>query len=157
MAKPKEVNGLAKMQMIRTLNKLSKVQIEKGLLEEYTSEELHVGLFDSKEKKAPDVHGVTAEALKALHIITVELLKEVMDQWAWGVEHNMGGTMLREAWTSLLYKDGDKADPANYRPITILEILLKVMADVTKTRMKPMFPLIFQKPNQGFSKVRTSF
>ncbi len=58
--------------------------------------------------------------------------------------------------TKLLYKDDDKDVPKNYRPITVLEVLYRLICDITQNRMVHLYPKMFHPTQAGFLKKRSA-
>ena len=67
------------------------------------------------------------------------------------------GTMLgrhRKAAVVLLYKNGDRNDPSNYRPIALMSVELKILARVLAYRMSTLLGDIIHHLQKAFVKER---
>ena len=102
-------------------------------LEPIGAVEIAKQLRHMKPGKAADGKGVVAEMLKAagrgLHEVLADLFNEVLEgpsvQEEW-----------RKTWLQVLFKKGDPQLLENYRPISILPILLKLFSRVLYSRIE---------------------
>ena len=100
-----------------------------------TQEELANALKQMKRGKASDEAGVAAEMLKdasqSLHDAVLDLFNEVLSC----------KLAPPEAWTrtrlTVIYKKGDAALPANYRPIAVLSVFYKLFSRILCDRLVP--------------------
>jgi hypothetical protein len=101
--------------------------------QEFTLEELHIGLKNLKNNKAPDPDGLVTEMLKEIgplghdSILTIinHLFLNDLYPIEWGA-----------ATLTLLHKKGDRTDPANYRPIGINPTQAKLLSTLISTRLR---------------------
>ena len=56
----------------------------------------------------------------------------------------------RQAAVSLLYKNGDRRDPANYRPIALMSVELKILAKTLAYRMSHVMDSIIHDTQKAF-------
>ena len=108
-------------------------RLGKKLSKPVTREELKKVISQIKKEKAPGPFGIHGE-----HIIYGGLmLQEFIRDWL----NNLLRTgvvpeFLKEGRVSLLYKRGDCLDPANYRPITLSSVLMKVLTRLLNIRLE---------------------
>ncbi|CAG9836179.1 unnamed protein product [Diabrotica balteata] len=89
-----------------------------------------------KNNKSPGKYGITTEMLKyggkvvinTLHSLFNKILKEkrIPNNW-------------KESVTIILHKKGDKADRKNYHPITLLNVLYKLLTKILTNRLTTKF------------------
>lgn len=88
-------------------------------------EDLRHALMAAKRKKAPGPEGLTIEMLQLIPDLAVELLLALWEQV--GHLRHMP-TLLRTGQLVPIYKKGDPATMSNYRPITLLSHVRKVIS-----------------------------
>jgi hypothetical protein len=64
------------------------------------------------------------------------------------------GTDFHTGWMCPIYKKGDRADVANYRPITLLNIDYKLLTKSYSLRLADVAPQIIHRDQAGFMKGR---
>ena len=99
---------------------------------EINLEEIYLALNKCKDNKAPGVDGITFEFLKnlpqnwLLYINTIfnKIMRQesIPDSWS-------------EIITKMLYKKGDILNPENYRPISLVNVVLKLFTLVLLNRL----------------------
>jgi hypothetical protein len=102
-----------------------------------------------KNNKSPVKDGITADMLKYggkvvinnLHSVFNKILKEkrIPNNW-------------KESVTIILHKKGDKADIKNYRPITLLNVMYKLLTKILTNRLTTKFDGYQSKEQAGFRK-----
>ena len=108
-------------------------KLGKKLSKPVSRDELKKVIAQIKKEKAPGPFGIHGE-----HIIYGGfLLQEFIRDWL----NNMLKTgevpeILKQGRVSLLYKRGDCLDPANYRPITISSVMMKVLTRLLNIRLE---------------------
>ena len=107
--------------------------IEEKLCEPVTIEEIEESLKKLKTGKAPSpITGITTEMLKfgGRHLAT--LMKKTIDLCITDSEICL---VWRKGEVIFLYKKGDTTQCGNYRPITKLDVLGKVVIDILQSRI----------------------
>lgn len=99
---------------------------------EITLPELEEALKKAKNKKAPGPDGISAEFYKHLPMNSkLQLLKIMNDVFI--------SEMIPVEWgastTVMLHKKGDIGDPLNYRPISLLNVSMKIFMQVITYRL----------------------
>jgi len=150
---PRDMTEQDKSTLLSTLSKLAKFQVESTLLTDFDYEECREGM-KGKKGKAPGISGIPMEAYQLLGGVSISLLKDLINGWAWGLADEPKS--IKMARTRLIYKSGDKTDPANYRPITVLECLYRVVSDITLSRMKKYQNNMFSGEQAGFMRNRNT-
>ncbi len=125
----KERNDEIKSQITELLEQLPNLPEEP----DFTLEELIKAIKSLKNNKAAGPDRIPAEMLKASNARMLKLLLSLMNKikttckcprkWAIGI-------------TTLLLKDGDDTDPNNFRAITIVDALCKVLAIMINGRLE---------------------
>ena len=83
-----------------------------------------------KRHKAPGPDGMTAEVIKELDLVNLSIVVDMLNDW-W-MEGRVPNELTR-AEVVLIYKQGNTAEMGNYRPISLLNTMYKVLAVVLKT------------------------
>ena len=131
------------------LEKLNELNIQKE--PDFTMEELKKAIHLLKKNKAAGEDRIPAEILKATPLKLLEIILKIMNKikntcnypktWAMGI-------------VSLILKDGDEEDPNNYRAITVINSLAKVLAIMMNNRLEEWCERenIIRKEQIGFEK-----
>ena len=106
----------------RLLNKIpTNRKISKGHLKlseaEISLDEITKAIISEKNNKSPGNDGLTAELYKYFSNEVAPILLEVYDSWK---QLGIIGISSRTGIISVIYKNGDKKDIANYTPISLL-------------------------------------
>ena len=99
--------------------------------------------------KAPGLDGIPAKVYQLAPLLFARLLVRVFDHH---VRHGSLHLHQRRSVVCLLFKKGDRSDPANYRPISLIPVDLKIYARVLTNRLRP---LSSTRTNPVLSKVAT--
>ena len=141
----KDENDMNMMEFVNNILKNAKAK------EDFTIEELLKALKILKNNKAAGPDRIPAEALKACPIKFLKVILKLMNK----IKNNMQFPDLwAEGITSLLHKDGDDEDPNNYRAITVINTIAKVLAIMINERLDALFEQkkIIKKEQIGFTK-----
>ena len=103
-------------------------------VEPFTIDEVKLALKNMRNNKAPGPDGVRAEFLMALtsNESSVSSLTAVLNQ-CWHEERTPAAWHL--AHVSAIYKKGPVHDPANFRPISLLDVTYKLLASIVRSRL----------------------
>ena len=104
-----------------------------------------------KRRKTPGPDGIPIEFLKEMDDEALERVRALLNNW-WGSEH-IPEDVLR-ARVVLIFKKGDKEDLANYRPISLLNTIYKVLAAIVQDRIATKLDKFLQKTQYGFRQKR---
>ena len=102
-----------------------------------------------KPGKAAGPDGVPMDVIKTLDEIHLEGLTEILNDW-W-LNKKVPEEMTR-AKVVLLFKKGPTADLGNYRPISLLNSIYKVMAAILKARLEQEVEADLHSTQFGFRK-----
>ena len=105
--------------------------IETGIL--ITKEEIQRAIKRIPNWKAPGNDQIQGYWYKYLNNV-IDCLKSIFRKWILNSE-NIPETVCKGI-TVLIYKGGDTNDPKNYRPITCLNLILKIFTSILKRRME---------------------
>ena len=99
--------------------------------------ELHKALRDSPTNKSPGLNGLTKEFLEffwnEIKAAYMEVFREIL------TKKELSETM-KIAAVRILYKKGDSTLMKNYRPISLINVDVKIIAKVLATRMTKVLP-----------------
>jgi hypothetical protein len=116
---------------------------------EFLQSEVEEAIRKLKLRASSGLDGVSANALRTLlceavpHVTT--LLNKILR------ERTMP-TILVSATTTLVFKKGDPSDIANYRPITVLPVLYKVLSRCLESRLRMNIESNLEESQCGFRK-----
>ena len=103
------------------------------MTEPFSMRELNDALQKLKPKKAPGSDGITAEMLKHLGAPAKETLLEIFNKsWRTGI---VPAVWKEAEIVPILKKGKDKRDPHNYRPISLLSCVGKLMERMVNRRL----------------------
>ena len=127
------LNGVDEPPVQSKRKKKKASRLGKKLSKPVSREELKKVITQIKKEKAPGPFGIHGE-----HIIYGGvLLQEFIRDWLNNLlKTGVVPEFLKEGRVSLLYKRGDCLDPANYRPITISSVMMKVLTRLLNIRLE---------------------
>ena len=145
--------------MIHFLNNLDIPNIDSTLADQLdgpiTLDEVVCSIMSLQSGKAPGPDGFPPEFFKKFHIQLAPLLLSVFKE---SLEKGSLPPTLRQASISLLLKDGKDPDLCgSYRPLSLLNADVKVLAKLLATRIENVLPCIISEEQTGFIKGRHSF
>ncbi|MGL5640599.1 MAG: RNA-directed DNA polymerase, partial [Mycoplasmoidaceae bacterium] len=115
--------------------------------EEIKEEEIIQAIESLKSKKSPGIDGIVNEFYKTFKKEISKILKEVYNEIFKKKELDQRMSM---GLMKLIYKrKGDKKSLKNYRPITMLNGDLKILAKILSNRLKNVLPKIIET-NQAY-------
>ncbi|GBG87380.1 hypothetical protein CBR_g45437 [Chara braunii] len=118
-----------------------------GLEKDVKTEEVERVVADLPCLKAPDLDGMPVEVYKEFHNFFVILLTTAYNEVR---KHGSFPQSFAEAYVVLLYKKGAKEDVRNWRLISILTALCKILAKVMATCVKEVLPHLIDCTQTGF-------
>ena len=112
-----------------------------------TPEEVKQALKQSAPGKAPGLDGIPVELYRRCGDAFIPLLANIYT--AMGMTGKLPKGLLDGVITSI-FKKGQRADPANYRPITVLNSDYRVLAKVLANRLKRCIAKLIHPMQSGF-------
>jgi exonuclease III len=104
-----------------------------------------------KSNKSPGSDGITAEFYKLYWpLIKNELTAVIKEIFA---ENELSRSQYKGI-VALQYKQGDRQDIKNWRPITLLNVDYKIIAKIIANKVQPILPTIIHSDQKGFIKGR---
>ncbi len=120
-----------------------------------TLEEITKSINSLQSKKSPGPDGSPSEFYKKFHVKLAPLLLSVFDE---SLDLGMFPLTPRQASITLLPKDGKDPTLCNsYRPISLLNVDVKILANILAFRLEVVLPSIISEEQTGFIKGRYSF
>lgn len=119
--------------------------------EEVSVEEILKALKRQKPGKSPGLDGLPMELYRKEKELFAPILSKVFTALGRSGEAPEG---FLDGVVSSLYKDGDPADPSNYRPITLLNTDYRILAKVLANRLLPVLGRIISPEQSAFLKGR---
>ena len=128
----------------------------KELLEQpITQQEVISAIFSMQSQKSPGPDGFSLEFYKKFSIQLSSHLTLVLTE---SLEKGVLPPTMAQACISLLAKGGkDPLDCASYRPISLLNNDVKILAKVLARRLEDVLPSVISPDQTGFIKNRQSF
>ena len=93
-------------------------------------------ITELKNCKSKDSYGINTQIIKTLKNIIVFPLTNLINQC---IKYNIFPTVLKIAKVIPIYKKGDKDDASNYRPISLLPIIAKIIEKILKKQISQFF------------------
>ena len=107
-----------------------------------------------KIDKSPGEDGIIAEFYKEFwYLIKIELTEIILESFA---DQTLSDSQYF-GMISLLYKNGEREDIKNWRPITLLNADYKICSKILAERLKPVLPKIIGTDQNGFVQGRHIF
>ena len=104
-----------------------------------SAKELQRAVYDLNENKSPGLDGFTAEFYKKFW----SLIKDRYTDFINCADQTSFSTFKNTSVTTLLYKGkGDTDDLKNYRPISLINVDLKILTKTLTNRLKAVLPSI---------------
>lgn len=127
----------------------------KRLDEPITQEEIGMAISSMQSGKSPGPDGFPAEFYKKF---STQLSSQLAAVFTESFEKGTLPPTMNQACISLLAKSGkDPLDCASYRPISLLNTDVKILAKVLARRLEDALPLVISPDQTGFVKNRHSF
>ncbi len=119
-----------------------------------TQEEVKAAITSMKPGKSPGADGLPSEFYKNYVDILAPILTEVYTE---AFEAEVLPSTFMEALITLIPKrDRDLTDPANFRPISLINMDCKMLAKILASRLEKVLPGIIHRDQVGFIKGRSS-
>ncbi|GAB9465705.1 Pollike protein, partial [Globisporangium polare] len=112
-----------------------------------TANDIYYALKATSKNKAPGPDGLPIDYYFTDLPLWCKILESV-----YGSQFSKGrmSKFQRRAQVCLLYKKGDKSDPGNYRPITLLNVDAKIGPKVIAKRLGDLLPHLLEEDQYGF-------
>ena len=121
-----------------------------GQHDEVTEKEMEDALSSLNKGKAPDIYGLTTEHLTSASEVLLPVLTSLMNRiFSLG---DLPDSLKLGMLTPVFKKKGSNLDAKNYRGITILPILSKVLESILRTRIEPNVERTQNSMQRGFTK-----
>lgn len=150
------INAAPNSELFLKSLKLSKLtEEERGTLDQpITKGEILSALACLQSGKSPGIDGYTVEFYKKFQ---QHLIGPLMEMYAYIIDKGELPPTLQEALISLICKpEKDPTLPSSYRPISLLNIDLKLIAKVIALRLDKYLPSLINKDQTGFIRNRNS-
>ena len=126
-------------------------QLERAI----TIEEIQEAISKMQCSKAPGPDGYTSEFFKAFTELISPLLLDVFNE---SLESgHLPPTLYQACISVLLKKDKDPLNPGSYRPLSLLNVDVKILAKILATRLEKVLPTVVHSDQTGFIKNRHLF
>ena len=108
-------------------------------------------IISSLKNKSSNISTYSTKIIKSIKSLLSPLLSDIINK---SFTHGVFPKFLKIAHVIPIYKSGDKTDPGNYRPISILPILSKIFEKVASDQLYSFFDYfhLFDSSQFGFRK-----
>ncbi|CAI5969000.1 unnamed protein product [Closterium sp. NIES-65] len=130
-----------------TLRRVLEEASAEAISRDWTEAEVKQATGELANGKSPGCDGIPKELFQHQWEL---LRKPVMSMVEEFVSSGKLPEVANEAVTIVLYKKGEETDVRNYRPITLLTSVYKILAKVVATRMKAVLDQVISKEQFGF-------
>jgi hypothetical protein len=98
-------------------------------------------------RKAPGPDGFTVEFFKSCwEVVKHDVYRVVEDfKWSTSILKALNATMI-----TLILKKNESRTPDHYRPITLCNVVYKIISKVIANRLKPLLPTLILQEQKGF-------
>ena len=112
-------------------------------------------LDNLKNKNSRDIFGLSIKLIKSIKNLIIVPLTKLLNVC---LRQSVFPNILKKALVIPIYKNGDKNDPSNYRPISLLPILSKVLEKVMAVQIVEFFEgtNCFYERQYGFRKGKST-
>ena len=160
-----ELSEMEREEAINTVLEVINIRItetdQSNLARKLSNTDIQDALKLSANGKAPGINGITYEVWKFLDAKYIEdynsekpsfNIIEVMTKVFNDIETHglINDSNFSESWMCPLYKKNDKADIANYRPISLLNTDYKLMTKALSIKLAVAVPRIIHQDQAGF-------
>jgi len=135
---------------------LNKEIINKGLnfkLSPFEMQELEAAIKKLKRNRAPGPDELTSDFFKELDYLNKIYILNIINKW-W-IEEKINEEELM-AHVVMIFKKGDTSDLTNYRPISLLNTLYKLLAGMLQKRIEKEVDQYIQPNQYGFRKGKST-
>lgn len=117
-----------------------------------TKEEVMNAISALPSGKAPWPDGLSIEFYKEFQGLLIEPLLNMLED---SLERGILPASLRQANISLILKKGKPPEQcASYRPMSLLNVNLKILSKILATRLEALLPVLINEDQTGFIKGR---
>ena len=122
------------------------------LEEAFTSEEVKEAIKEAKEVSAPGPSGQTITLFKLVFMEAPELMTQALNQMVYvpSLVRAKEFQWIQERTVVYIPKKNSPATPADYRPLSLLEVLYKIPARILARRLTKVLPTLVGEHQHGF-------
>lgn len=145
----------SKLKAMEEISKLRKSTvpsaIAKALESDITHEELKEVIYSLKPNKSPGEDGLTSEFYQTFSEVLVDPIIQV---WREATRFGSLPTQVNQGLIKLIHKKGPKEEVGNWRPLTMLNSVYKIIAKALARRLTLHMDSWISKEQKGFIKGR---
>ncbi len=147
-AGPRQINRSQRRAVIRALSKRLTPAQREELDSPITDAELCASLKTMKPNKSPGPDGWPACFFQVAPETFSKILVKVFNYQR--TQHGMLLHQQRRSAVALLFKDGDRGNPGNYRPIALMSVEVKILSRALAYRLASVAPHLVHPSQAGF-------
>ena len=144
----KEVFGIESSYNTEDLNDITQLPIADWMETPYSLDELQAAITKAKTRKSPGTNGNTVELFKKLDKKSLNVVLDTLNEYC--TNPNFDSPDWHTVALKLLPKKGDLTLPTNWRPISLIDVLSKLLSSMMATRFNVHITKIGLQEQAGF-------
>lgn len=141
------VDVAAQERLLNSINRKLTAEAISALDSDFTSDEFSAAIRSMRPNSAPGPDGFSPAFFQIDADTFGAILLEV---FRYQLERGELLPHQRHSSVCLLFKKGDRADPGNFRPITLMPVEVKILSKVITNRLRPWMSSLVHPDQKGF-------
>ena len=137
---------------MKAINDLKDIEINTSMDDPISLSELRAALRKAKNRKSPGGNGIPIELYKLLDDDNLKHILKILNEYASNPDYDIPD--WHDVTLKLLPKKGDLSLPKNYRPISLLDVLSKILSSIIVSRINKHLEKHGLKEQAGFMRNR---